>query len=149
MTELVSSVAQLALGLATLVVAAVAYRVSKQASRISAHHGVKDAFNLVTSLALSDRENLAVADAIYEPDRTEEPPELKRRRLFALALINALERTCVGRREGLLDAGYATRTLEALVPSLVRDEDIYALIEDRGHDPGFAEYCRVKKEARE
>jgi hypothetical protein len=139
--EAVGVAAQGILSVAALVVAVVAFRLSKQASRTETHRQVKEAFNALNIIALSDPENLRVLDELETPQFRDQTLDEKRRRWLAAIELNALESVYVGKREGLLDRRYADATLSALVPLMIQHIDICEQINRAGYDPDFVKYC--------
>jgi hypothetical protein len=144
--EITGVLAQLILALAALLVAVVALRLSKQAGRIETHRQIKDAFNALNTIALSDPENLRVLDELETPQFRGQSLDEKRRRWLAAIELNALESVFVGKREGLLDVKYADATLSALVPLMVQHVDVCEQINRAGYDPDFVQYCVEARE---
>jgi hypothetical protein len=139
--DLIIAVAQILLGVGTLFVAYVAYRLSQQVKRVEAHRMIKDAFNTLNVIALTDPGNLEAIDALENPELIDHPIEQKRRRWLGIIMINALESTFIGKREKILDEDYAKATLKALVPMMVRHDEVFHEVEIGGHDPEFTTYC--------
>ncbi|MFX0012422.1 MAG: hypothetical protein ACFE9R_19065 [Candidatus Hermodarchaeota archaeon] len=140
--DLIIAFAQILLGVGTLVVAYVAYRLSQQIKRVEAHRMIKDAFNTLNVIALDDPGNLEAIDALENPELVNQSIEQKRRRWLGIIMINALESTFIGKRERMLDENYAKATLEALVPIMVRHDEVFHELEIGGHDPEFTAYCK-------
>lgn len=145
--ELLIAAAQFLIALAALVVAVIAYRLTRQASRIEAHRTIKDAFNTINTIVLSDSANLAVFDALEFPELVDQSMDEKRRRWIGALMLNALESVFVGRRHGVLDRSYAASTLRALVPKFMRHDEVYQLLVSSGHDPEFTKYCQDVRES--
>lgn len=69
--QTIMAVAQLLLAVGTLIIAVIAYKLTKKTSRIEAHRSIKTAFNTIDTITLSDPENLRVFEYLEFPELLE------------------------------------------------------------------------------
>jgi len=146
-----TGVAQTVIALATLIVTAavtvLVYVGTKAIARIEHDRGIRDAWNAIDAIALSDEAMLAVAESLMpQPGGTPRSVEEARRKWFAYMILNALSSTySAARRRVTRSRSDALATCAYHVGILVQHDDIYALTQE-GYNPAFAAFCREIRE---
>lgn len=126
--------------IATLFVAYVLYRQTEKLKTLESTKQAIDAYNFVNSLAVSNEENLVAFDSIGRPN-VDEPIEVRRKRWCAFTWLASLQVTYLSLKSGLIDRNYAERTLRQQLEVILGDDLVFLLLQDRGFDPAFVEYC--------
>ena len=127
--------------LATMTIALVVYRQTTRLKRIEMAKQLNDAYNLVTTIALSRDENLVALDSIGR-ESVDEPIEVRRKRWCAFVWLVALENTYMMNKHQLVDVRYADQALKHQLELILADKQIFDIICERGYEPAFVEYCR-------
>jgi hypothetical protein len=131
--------------LAIVTVAFVVYRQTTRLKSVEMAKQLNDAYNLVTTIALTRDENLLAFDSIGR-DLVDEPIEVRRKRWCAFIWLVALENTFMMNKHQLVDVKYADQALKHQLDLILSDDLIYDIICERGYEPAFVDYCRGIRE---
>ncbi|HEX6901875.1 MAG TPA: hypothetical protein VF789_19295 [Thermoanaerobaculia bacterium] len=104
----------------------------------------QDTWNEFNKLVLASKENIEVARKYLRPPKfAEEDEEQMRKAYMAFVLLNNFNAFYQGAKHKLLDKTYEQATMHELLAPLLKDDDIYALSQNRGYHPAFREFCRT------
>lgn len=126
--------------LATMLIAYVVFRQTEKLKRIEISKQAIDAYNVLNGIAVSSDANLLAFDKLGRSD-VEEAIEVRRKRWCAFVWLEALQATFLSMKHNLIDKSYAHQALTQQLEIILKDEDVYWLVCNRGFDPSFALYC--------
>jgi len=147
-----AGVAQAAIGLLTLIttiaITVFVYIGTRAIARIEHDRGIRDAWNSLDALALSDPALLRVAEDLLPGPGSPTGSSCKaaRRKWFAYMALNVLSSMYNGATRGLTRSRPdALMTCEYHIAMLVAHDDVYALTQE-GYSGPFAAFCRGIRE---
>jgi hypothetical protein len=144
--ESIASLAQVILAFSSLVVTAVltilVYRGSRQIAYIEYWRAVRDAWMQIDEIALSDDDNLRVADSLFHPDLANQTSDDRRKRWLGLMVLNNFLSQYFGPSESLPDPELLRGATLSQMEPLIRDDVFYGLTQSGLYDPEFEEVCR-------
>lgn len=126
--------------LAMVLIAYVVYRQTEKLKRIEISKQAIDSYNVLNGIAVSSDANLLAFDKMGRSD-IEEDIEVRRKRWCAFVWLEALQATFLSMKHNLIDRAYAEQALRQQLEVILKDEDVYWLVCNRGFDPSFAVYC--------
>jgi hypothetical protein len=128
---------------ATVVVSVLVYIGTRKIARIEHDRGVRESWNTIDALALSDPSVLRLIEEILPaPGSSARDIEMARRKWLAYMLLNTLSSTYNGATRGLTRSkSDALSVCEYHVAALVRHDDIFALTQE-GYSDSFAAFCK-------
>jgi hypothetical protein len=142
-----AGVAQAVIALATLVVTVavtvLVYVGTRAIARIEHDRGVREAWNAINAIAVSDPDLLEVAETLMpEPATGPRTAAEARRKWFAYMFLNVLSSTYSGaHRRFTRSRPEALATCAYHIGLLVRHDDVYALTQE-GYSRAFAAFCK-------
>jgi hypothetical protein len=126
--------------LVTLYIAHSVQKASRNVVRMEQDRGIKDAWIAIDRAALDSEENLHLLDAMIHPDAQEEDRLAKRKRWLAYMVLNPLEAAWTSASNGSMHAD-ALQSSERTMASLVRDPEVFELIEGFVYGGAFRRRC--------
>lgn len=138
----ISAIAQILVASSSLVLSAVVFYHTRNAAALESLRAVRDSWMQLDAMALSDDRNLQIADRLFSPDAA---PGLEhaRKRWILYTALNPVVSDFMAARTGVTPS--ATDTIagcRALLGSLLRDEEAYALTQSGGYTGPFQQLCR-------
>jgi hypothetical protein len=128
--KLITSVAQLLIGLASFSLSVYLLMTQRRSSRISTHESMLKSFNEILRFGLQSPENLKTLGEVLYPDRKDKPEEL-RQFLTCLTVFNALEQLLITKRNRGIDAQLADDIVRILLRSAMQNP-VAAAVMSRG-----------------
>ena len=115
-------------------------------SRLQYDHAIRDAWNALDTVALSDEELLGIADDLLppkpDPDATTAARKRKRK-WFSYLVLNALFIRFVAAKAGASPFGVTSdKMVKFHLEYLLVHDDVYRLTQEAGYEDDFAELCR-------
>jgi hypothetical protein len=128
--------------LSTIAVSVIVYVGTKRITRIEFDRSIREGWNSINTLAVSDASVLAIAESLMpQPGSEVRSSESARRKWFAFMLLNVLSsmHSAASRRFSPYRSD-ALETCRFHLSALVRNDDIYELTQV-GYSRNFAEFC--------
>ncbi len=141
-----AAVAQAVLALATLVISLAiswfVYRGTKRIAKAEHDRSIREWWNTLDTIALSNDEMLKVADELMNPLLATQSMDEKRRRWFAFVVLNALSSSYVGAKTGMTQSSNDTiEIVKHHLRNLLSSDDIFKLTQ-YGYEKDFAVLCK-------
>jgi hypothetical protein len=144
--QAISAIAQIVLALASLITTVVlsllVYYGTKKIAAIEYGRATREAWLAINATALSDDAILKAADLLVDPDSDQAAIDVRRKKWFGYMLLNVLETTFIGRKEKFLKDSYVKNSFKHTLQTLLIDEDVYLLSQERGYDSEFSVFCK-------
>ncbi len=126
--------------LVTLYIAHSVQKAGRNVGRMEQDRGIKDAWIAIDQAALDNEENLDLLDAMIHPDAHGQDRLTKRKRWLAYMLLNPLEAAWTSTTNGNMHPD-ALQSCERTMTSLVRDPEVFELIEGFVYSGAFRRRC--------
>ena len=146
LTAIAQAVLSLAALIASIAVSVFVYYGTKRMTRIEFDRSIREWWNALDQLALSNDELLVVADKLFYPTATNETIDQKRRKWFTFVILNALASSHTGYKQGL--TGSSADTLNIVkhhLRNLMKSEDVF-LQSQSGYELSFMKLCKEIRE---
>lgn len=130
----------------TLYIAYTVKRAGRNVVRMEQDRGIKDAWIEVDQAALACDEDLELLDRMIHPDQHGQNRLAKRKRWLAYMVLNPLEAAWTSAKEGNMQAG-ALASSEKTMAALVRDPEVFSLIEGFVYGSHFRQRCMALRRA--
>jgi hypothetical protein len=142
----IAAIAQAVFAFAAIAIAVVVYRASNLIARMQYEWSVREAWNALDSVALSDERMLVMADRLMDPSSTNRSLEAIQRKWFVFMVLNALASSYMGAKRGLTQSKKDTLSIcTHHLSRLVVDDEIFALTQ-HGYEKDFSAFCRNIRE---
>lgn len=138
----ISAVAQILVASSSLVLSMVVFYHTRKSAALESLRAVRDSWMQLDVMALADDRNLKLADRLFNPDAVADI-EQARKRWILLTALNPVVSDFMAARIGVTPS--ATDTIagcRALLASLLRDEEAFALTQSGGYTGPFQQLCR-------
>jgi hypothetical protein len=123
----ISAVAQILVASSSLVLSAVVFYHTRKAAALESLRAVRDSWMQLDTMALADDRPLRIAHHLFHPDAALNI-EHARKRWILLSALNPVVSDFMAARAGVTpSAGDTIAGCRAMLGSLLRDEDAYAL----------------------
>lgn len=144
--ETVSTIAQVLIGIGTLLISIFLLIHEYRGRRVSTQEQVNHAFNEISALGLSSEENLRALAKVLYPTKTNKLDAL-RQRLFSYLVLNATELTFIAETQKSIKRKTAYFIVEDLLRSTLQNKEAWNIIETGTYDSRFTQLAqKVKQE---
>ena len=126
--------------IATGLISLVVYRQTEKQKKLEISNQILDQYNILNSAALSSDTNLLTFDTIGRDD--DEDISLRRKRWAGFFWLSTLSMNFLAKQEGMFDDEYAKKALTEQLEIILKDDDIWFLLCNRGFHPSFIDYCK-------
>lgn len=143
----IEAAVQILVATSTLVLSAAVLYYTRKTVALESLRATRNSWMQVDQVALSDDKNLIFADQLFHPDAAANTDEARRRWIAYMAL-NPVVSEYIAVRENL--TAHPRETMEgcrAILKTLLRNEDVFAMTQSGAYIAPFAALCREVRES--
>jgi len=128
----------------TIVIAVLVYLGGRKFSRLQHDQALREAWNTLDTIVLTDNELLVIADELMPPKPTPNTsiPDRKRK-WFTYLVLNAILARFLAMKA---DATPLDHGVEFHLKYLLLNDDVYKLTQESGYEEPFANFCKKLRE---